>query len=214
MSEAILVVSALLAGIDLRVIAMLALALTYPVLGLAAVVAHVMRSGGGEPTRSAVFCHSVARELRAGETIRSALAGAAHVAGLGDVAEDLERGLPLSEVLPVLGAGMPEIDDELVVLVEGVASSGSRSAALFDELGDLALAQVEMSEEIRMATTPARASSLVLIGLPFAYLTYRFSDGDFSVLLSDPTHTVIAVAGLVLVLTGLAMGWLLVRWAL
>lgn len=214
MAESVLVVTALVAGVDLRVTAILALALAYPVLGLLAIVIHVLRSRGGESTRSAVFCHSVARELRAGATMRSALAGAARVVGLDDVADDLDRGHALAGILPTLGAALPEIESELVVLVEGVASSGSMSASLFDELGDLALAHVEMNEEIRMATAPARASAVVLIGLPVAYLGYRFANGDFGGLLSDPTHAVVAFSGLALALAGLVLGWLLVRWAL
>lgn len=214
MSEALVISWALVAGLDWRVTVILACSLAFPVFGLAAVAIHVMRNRGGTSTAAAVFCHSTARELRSGATLRSALADSARVIGMEQVADDLDRGAPLGSVIPGLASGIPEVEAEVAALVAGVAGAGSASAALFEELGDLALAHVEMVEETRAATAPARASALVLIGLPLAYLGYVFSNEGLGDLLADPAQAGMALAGGGLAGLGLFVGWWLVRWSL
>jgi Flp pilus assembly protein TadB len=94
-----------------------------------------------------------------------------------------------------------------------VAGSGGSSASLFDELGDLALAQIEIAEEIRVGTSPARSSAAVLIGLPVVYLTYQVGTGRVQDLLTRPLQQGLATVGIALVLVGTAVSLWLVRRA-
>jgi Flp pilus assembly protein TadB len=116
-------------------------------------------------------------------------------------------------VVASLRREFPEIGNEIGPLVEAVAEAGSAAAPLFQELGELALSQVEVTEEIRVATAPARASALVLVGLPVAYLSYQLSTGAITDLLGNPAQQGIAVAGVILAGGGLVASLMLVRKA-
>lgn len=210
MPELFLIAAAVLAGLDWRAVALVALSLLLPVWALVLVGLHILRSRRRDSTRSAVFCQSVVRELRSGAPFRTALAEAARVVGAEQVTALAESGEPLSDLATPLAQQFPEIGDEIAAIVEAVSRSGAPAGSLFEELGDLALAHVEMSEEVRVATAPARASALVLIGLPAAYLGYQLSRGDTG-LFATGSQRLVAGVGVALVGLGLSIAVLLVR---
>ncbi|MEX1093175.1 MAG: hypothetical protein WEF28_08470, partial [Acidimicrobiia bacterium] len=158
MSEWLVVAWALSAGMDWRVIVLLFASLTFPLWALGGIAFHVLVHRPGTSTRSAVFCQSVGRELRTGATLRTAIADAARAVEAEAISRSFDSGSLLEEIIPELRAEFPEIGQEIGALVAAVAETGSAAAPMFQELGDLALARVETTEEIRVATSPARAS--------------------------------------------------------
>lgn len=214
MSEWLVIAWALSAGMDLRVVVLLVAAFSFPLWVLGGVAVHVLVHRPGTSTRSAVFCQSVGRELRTGSSLRSAIADAARAVEAESISESLDSGGLLEDVIPELRTEFPEIGQEVGAVVAAVAETGSAAAPLFQELGDLALAKVETTEEIRVATSPARASIAVLVGLPALYIGYQLSTGAIGDLLGDPTQQGIAVVGMGLAGAGLLVSVLLVRRAL
>lgn len=214
MSEWLVVAWALSAGMDWRVIVMLLASLIFPLWALAGIAVHVLVHRPGTSTRSAVFCQSVGRELRTGSSLRAAIADAARTVEADAISGSLDSGSLLEEVIPDLKAAFPEIGQEIGALVAAVAETGSAAAPLFQELGDLALARVETTEEIRVATSPARASVAVLIGLPTLYIGYQLSTGAVGDLLGNPAQQGVALVGMGLAGAGLLVSVLLVKRAL
>jgi hypothetical protein len=100
-------------------------------------------------------------------------------------------------VAAIVSEWFPVIGEELRLTVLTAARAGSGSAALFDEMGSLALAKSEIRREVRVATAPGRVTALVLLGAP---LTYLFSQ-----------QRTVALAGMGLFLTGLGAAGL-VMW--
>lgn len=214
MSEWLVVAWAVLAGLDWRVVGILLIALVYPLWAMAGIVVHVFVHRPGTSTRSAVFCQSVGRELRTGASLRVAIAEAARTVEAESISSALDSGRLLEEVIPALGAEFPEVGQEIRALVAAVAETGSAAAPLFQELGDLALARVETNEEVRVATSPARASVAVLVGLPTLYIGYQLSTGAIGDLLGNPAQQGVALVGIGLAGVGLLVSVLLVRRAL
>jgi len=213
MFETLLVVAVIGAGVDLRVAALVAMALWFPLLSVFPLMVHLIRSRPGRDTRAATFCQEVAREVRAGESLRAALDGAAQIVAATGISEAIATGDTIEQLLPGLRREFPEVGDELAIVVQSVAVSGAPAAPLFDELGDLALAQLEMAEEIKVATAPARASALVLVGLPIVYLGYQVGVGRMDALTARPIQQGLASIGLALVVVGIGVGFWLVRRA-
>ncbi len=213
MFEALLVLVAINAGVDLRVAALLAMAVWFPLLSLFPLAIHIYRSRPGRDTRAAMFCQAVAREIRAGASLRAGLEGAAQIVAAPEISNGIAHGNTIEQLLPTLRREFPEVGVELTSVVQSVAVSGAPSAPLFDELGDLALAQVEMAEEIKVASAPARASALVLVGLPIAYLGYQVGAGRLQTLTARPIQQGLASIGLALVVVGIVASFWLVRRA-
>jgi Flp pilus assembly protein TadB len=214
MSRWFVIAWALSAGMDLRVVVLLCAALFFPLLTLGGVAGHVLVHRPRTSTRSAVFCQSVGRELRTGSSLRAAIADAARAVEATAISDSLDSGSLLVDVVPEMRSEFPEIGQEIGALVVAVAETGSAAAPLFQELGDLALARIETTEEVKVATSPARASVAVLVGLPTLYIGYQLSSGAIGDLLGDPAQQGVALVGLVLTVTGLLASVLLVRRAL
>jgi hypothetical protein len=93
--------------------------------------------------------------------------------------------------------------------IGAVFSGGSRSADLFDEIGSLAIAQAEVVHEVRVASAPARATALVFVGAPTAYLIVQARSDRLARLLVHPEQRVVTLMGLALFTTGLLVAGIL-----
>jgi len=105
---------------------------------------------------------------------------------------------PIIEVAADVGALFPAIGEELRLTVISAARSGSRAADLFDEIGSLAIAQSEIRREVRIATAPGRATAMLLVGAPMAYLLTRVGSGGLDSLLESSQQRAAVLAGLAL----------------
>lgn len=203
----VLLSAGLAAGVDPRRMALLAGAAYLPFLVAGLVAFVVWKSRPEEDSRASLFCEGVASELRAGASLRSSLATAA--ASVGAAAASPGSAMPA--VASGVAEEFPAIGEELRLTIVNAERTGSDTAALFDEIGALALAQSEVRREVRTATAPGRATALVLMAAPLFFVASRFSGDGFDTLLASPQQRYVAVFGLSLFLAGLA-GVVLVVW--
>lgn len=192
--------------VDLRRVALLAAVAYAPVVVAAAIALLAWRSRPAQDMRPALFCEAVASELRAGATLRHAVTGAAVSVGGLAMATDQT----LEHLAGEVAAGFPQIGEELRLTLLSAARTGSDTAALFDEIGALALAQSEIRREVKVATAPGRATALILLGAPLAYLLGQSGSGKLADLLSSPEQRVVALLGLGLFLLGLCIAFVVV----
>jgi Flp pilus assembly protein TadB len=192
---------AVVAGVSWWRVLLLAAVLTAPLLVAVAMTIVVWRSRGSEDDRTILFCEGVASELRAGATLRDALSTA--VVSLGGAPPALDSSL--DEFSAELAARFDGIGEELRSTIPAAARSGSAAAAIFGELGSLALAQSEIRHEVRIATAPGRASAMVFIGAPLTFVVSRLVSGEAQALLASPQQRLVTLLGLGIFLVGLTV---------
>lgn len=198
-------------GVDPRRLAVLAAAVYVPVALGTLIAVHWFRARPDDREQASLFCEGVASELRAGATLHDSLATAATSVGSSPKSIGLMSGSPMTEVAARVAEWFPSIGDELRLTVIAASRAGSDSAALFDEIGSLAIAQSEVRREVRVATAPGRATALVLIGAPVVYLLHQLSAEGLTEFLASSEQRVVAAIGLGLFLLGL-LAACLVLW--
>lgn len=195
------------AGLSWWRVVILALLLFVPLLASAAVAVVVWRNRPREDVSAALFCEAVASELRAGSTLRHALASAATSVGV----RPSPLATPIEDVASELASSFGRVGDELRLTIITAARSGGGAAGIFDELASFALAQSEIDHELRIAAAPGRATALVLVGAPFVFVVGRVASGDLWSLLSSAQQRIATLVGLGMFLLGLmiatAIGW-------
>jgi Flp pilus assembly protein TadB len=206
MMTMLLLAIALALGVDPVRVVLLAAAVYVPYLLAILVIFHLWKSRPEEDTRPALFCDSVASELRAGASLRSAVAVSAASVG----ARLRTIGSTLDAVAAQVAEEFPSIGQELGLTIATAGRTGADTASLFDEIGALALAQTEIRREVRTATAPGRATALVLIGAPVLYTASRFSSGGIDRLLATPYQRYAALLGFGLFAAGLVAVMLIV----
>lgn len=207
MMVAVSLAIAFAAGVDPRRLALLAGAIYLPFAVAVLVAIHWYRARSDDGNRPALFCEGVSAELRAGATLRDAVATAASSVGC----DRILVGSSLEDLSVTIAEDFPTIGEELRLTVITAARSGSDSAALFDEIGSLAIAQSEVAHEVRVATAPGRATALVLVGAPVLYVMSRVGSGGLTAHLASAEQRLVALLGLGLFVTGL-MAASLVLW--
>lgn len=192
-----------LSGADPRRVAILALAFYLPVVvaGLVALAAWGRRAE--KAGRSALFCEGVAAELRSGSSMRQALLASAESVGVS-LPPGVESATS-SELAEGLADDLPDIADEVALVVRSSGRTGGRAADLFDEIGSLAIAQDEIAREVRVSAAPTRATAAVFLVAPLLYLMWRLGQGELSGLLGTSQQRVAATVGLGLFLAGLTV---------
>jgi hypothetical protein len=186
----------LAAGVEPRRLALLAGAIYLPHVTAGLVLVHWLRSRGADDGRPALFCESVASELRAGANLREALAVSAAAVGPDNLSFVGDPGLSIAEMAARARDQFPEIGPEIELTVMAAARAGSDAASIFDEIGSLAIAQAEIRHEIRVATAPGRATALVLVGAPVVYLTTQLGSGGIEAYLGSSEQRLMALLGL------------------
>ncbi len=197
--------------VDWRRLALLAAMLAAPVPALLMVGAHWWRSRPDHSMRAPWFCDAVAGEIRAGSTVRLALETAARSVDATRIADLCSADASMGEIAAAARVEFPEIGAELGVLVARAQWLGVTPAALFDELGNLGLAQVEVVHEVATATAPAKAASVVLLAVPVVALAIVIGRGDVDSYLAQPAQRAAALIGLSITLAGLASALLMLR---
>ena len=207
MVTAVLLAAALASGVDPRRLALLAAATYLPYVVAGLVVIYVWRSRPVEDEgRSALFCEGVASELRAGASLQTALTNAA--GSVGSTVGSTEFSMP--DLASAVAREFPAIGEELRLTISQAGKTGSDTAALFDEIGSLSLAQAEIRREVRTATAPGRATALVLIAAPVFYVVSRLTSGSFDRLFVSPYQRYATLLGAGLFVLGLTAVTLIV----
>lgn len=200
--------AAFASGVDPRRLALLAGAIHLPIVVGVVIAVHWFKSRPEDSNEPALFCEGVASELRAGAALRDALATAATSVRSPSISVGDSPGSSISEVAAQVAEAFPSIEEELRLTVMAAARSGSDAAALFDEIGSLAIAQSEIRREIRVAAAPARATAFVLLGAPLVYLISQMGSGGLAAHLASSEQRVAALLGLGLFVLGLALACL------
>lgn len=208
MMVSLLLAAAVASGVDPRRIALVAGAVHLPLAVAGLIAVHWMRGRPVSRHRPSLFCESVSSELRAGASLRDALTAAATSVG---TSLEQSHSAPMAEVAASIADEFPAIGQEIQLTIAAAARSGSDAAALFDEIGALALGQEEVAHEVRVATAPGRATALVLVGAPLFYLLIRMGDGGLAGYLASSEQRVAASLGMGLFALGIA-GASLIMW--
>ena len=192
----------LAAGVDWRRLAVLACAVHLPLLlGLLIGLLPLIRRGPKD-TAAAVFCEAVASELRSGASLQLAINAAADSIGALPSGEQF---IGTAGLATTVAQRFPEISEELRLVIANSLRSGNDTAALFDEIGSLAIAKAEVRREVRMASAPGKMTALVLIAAPVSYLTLQAGSGALGDLLTTPHQRTAGMIGLALFLVGAAI---------
>lgn len=210
---AVALAAAFAAGVDIRRIALLAIVVSLPLVSGVLVLLHMWRARPERDNRASLFCESVAAELRSGASLRDALASAATSVESGDDdgGSSYESPVAVGEMAGVIADAFPDIAQELRLTVVSASRSGSDAADLFDEIGALAIAQSEIRHEVKVATAPAQATTLLLVGAPVAFVVNRMSSGGFGALVASAPQRLVTLLGLGLFLLG-ALATALILW--
>lgn len=209
----VLVAAGLALGVDWRRLTVLFIALAAPLPSAIALGFLWWRARPGLSMRAATFCEAVSSELRAGASVRSAVERAALSVDADQVAVACRSGAEMSEVAAAARAEFVEIGPELGAVLERVDGLGVSPAALFDEVGGLALAQVEVAHEVSVATAPARATGAVLLVLPLLAVGWALTRGGLATYLRQPAQRAAVSIGAGLALVGLIAAALILRRA-
>jgi hypothetical protein len=103
------------------------------------------------------------------------------------------------------------VGQELAALLARAGDIGVPPAALFDEIGGLALAQVEVAQEVSMASASARATGAVIVGAAVVGVGWALSSSGLEPLLRHPAQRASAIIGVLLVASGLALSIVILR---
>ncbi|MDX1468931.1 MAG: hypothetical protein R3258_06280 [Acidimicrobiia bacterium] len=197
-------------GLSWPRVALVAAALYWPIPTLGVIAVAQARLRAGKPN-AVGFCDGISAELRAGSSLRLAIAAAARSVGADDIARAAGAGAPMDEISRLVVSVFPEVGEELGLAVRELAVSGSGGADLFDEMGTLALANQEVAREVRVASAPARATAALFVAGPSLYLLVQARSGSLSALVAAPGQRVAAVVGLGLFATGLMIA-MVILW--
>jgi hypothetical protein len=207
----VLVAFALAAGVDWRRVALLVLAVAAPVLLAGLITALWWRARPTLSMRATRFCEAVSGELRAGATLRASVEAAATSVDAAELSRCCRQGAPIGQIATVAKYEFSDIGPELGTLLARAEGLGVSPAALFDEIGALALAEVEIAHEVSIASAPARATGAVLLLVPVLAIGWAFTRGSLDGLLRQPAQRAAALVGLALVGAGLALSVLILR---
>jgi hypothetical protein len=209
----LLIAAGVAAGVEWRRMGALVLGLTVPALFVGVVALAWWRSRPGLSMRSVRFCEAVSAELRAGASLRQSVERSALAVEAHGVARLCREGAPMSVVSRTASEDFDQVGPELRALLARAGDIGVSPAALFDEIGALALAQVEVAHEVSMASAPARATGSVLVLAALAGVGWALTRGGLEPYLRHPAQRAAVVVGAVLVVLGVAVAIVILRRA-
>ncbi len=159
------------------------------------------------------FLNSIHAELRAGASLRWALATAA--AGERDPAVHAVRrlalsGAPFPEIAPRLGR-LPVNGRRLAASLQVAATAGGRSADVFARLTQRAVEEANLVREKRALSAQARMSAAVVGGLPVLWMLFGGADRVHTLAGAGGLGTTVAVVGVGMELIGGLFVWRLAK---
>jgi Flp pilus assembly protein TadB len=170
-----------------------------------------LRTGGAV----AAFHRTVAAELRAGRSLRLAVAGASrHVVDLNlvGIARLAESGRPLEEIAAKLNQD-PRLSPAATA-INVAAMTGGSVALVFDALTAEAVDEEALRMEQRALTVQARLSVAIVGGFPLFVLAGQLLSGELSKSIArGPAGVAIVTTGVSLLTSGLLMVFWLIRRA-
>lgn len=160
------------------------------------------------PSQEAHLCAAIAADLRAGATVRLAVADG--LSALGDRARCVRRrlivGAPLVSVADEIALLLPLNGRQVAMALEVAGGGGGRAADVFSRLAERAATAAALRRERRVVTAQARLSARVVGGLPLVVTVALLLTGRLSSLpASGRVGVTVLGAGLALQIGGLAV---------
>lgn len=213
--ETLLLAGGMAAGADWRLLLLAAGAVWAPLPAAVAVAVAVMvgrrHRAAGSAGADVLFTETIVGELRSGASLRAALRTAC--SARPDAAR-LVRRLEVGEPLPFAVTGLDRLVPTVGRLVEAAVTSGGdggRMLPVFEELLVHATAEEQAAAELQTALAPVRASMVVLVGAPAAYLVWSAATGRLTRLVALPGGLWLAAVGGVLFVAGIGAMFALTR---
>lgn len=214
---------ALVAGMDWRLAILAAAAILQPWLVGALLVALVLvesrreRKRGDGCSEEAQVLLGVAGELRAGQGIRSAMTAGGQRSSRLDfrpVRRLVASGAPLDRISRAVEEAMPVHGTLASAALRVADRTGGRVAEVFESAAGMALEEDELLQERRAATAQARASAVVVVGVPVLVIVYRILSGDLARSISaNALSALLTFAGVTLLALGVVVMLVLIKRA-
>lgn len=217
MIEHLMLAAAIAAGLPWPVMGALVLTELSPTTALvlwvgAAVLAR--RHLESQP-EEALLMMSIAGELRAGQSLRGAIAASAGHPRHARSRRLAQAGSPIETVAGQLATELPGAGRLLGAVIEVSDRVGGPAAAAFEQLAAVALTEAELKREKRTAVVPALIQASLVGGVPLVLLGVRWADGSVSDSLArGGVETVVVMTGIGLVTVGAGWVGVMVRKAL
>lgn len=194
------------AGVPMIVVTASALAVAlpnvlWPFLAGAAIVSVVHRRREEVMPDIPSFLVAMAGELRAGRSLRAALASTVTghpELGIEPAGRLAAAGRPMDEVAAALANASPELAPAAAAL-EVSARTGGKVAEAFESLALDAVDEVELRRQLRADSAPARLSALVVAGFPLVVLAIQVGTGGLGRIGS------LGAVGLLMLVVGLGL---------
>ena len=170
----------------------------WTVIALAIVHGVVSRTTHAGRRDETAILAAIAAELRAGRSLRQALAGPGATSAdhpMRPVARLAAHGVSFSELTPLIREALPASSPLVVPAIGMLEVSGANAASVFELLAESHAMQKTIEDEHRAALAPAGYSASILMALAAGGLIWLVSSGRMSSLLSDTTGQVLAAVG-------------------
>jgi hypothetical protein len=200
-------------NVDWRRLGLLVFALALPVPAAVLVGILWWRSRPALNMRGARFCDAISTELRAGASFRAALETAAVSVDATEMIHLCQVGASMANITVAAREEFSGIGQELGALIARPQGVGVSPAALFEEIGNLAMAQLEVEHEVSTASAAAKATGTVLLIGPVAAISLTAMRGGFDPYLAQPAQRVAAFLGLGLAGIGLLVTIVMLKGA-
>lgn len=162
------------------------------------------------------FIAAMASELRAGATLRGsfvASVGGAPELALSDLRRIAEVGLGMGQVAEALRGRLRFHGPALASAMSVANETGGRAAAMLESLAQMAAEDRILYRELRAASAQAKASSVVVGGLPIVFLGFQAVTGRLGELASSSLGVGVLGVGLALLGFGAATVGFMLRAA-
>ncbi len=214
MTAIAIIAVAVASGVSAAVAAGLVVLVWQPWVGLFGLLRPLVRSANAVEATEVEVLVSIASDLRAGQSLRQALAPpAARTKGhpLHEVGRLAMAGAPMSSLEPSLGAALPASAALLVPALTMLQLSGGSAAVVFEQLAASRSMQVSLEREFRAALAPARASAAIMAVLVAGAILWLVVTGRATAVFALDVGRILGLIGVAFFGVGAAIFVLMVR---
>lgn len=171
---------ALVAGVPLPILMGIALAWASPWAALACVGVGTLLAGSKGDDHGPDLWLAVAAELKVGNSLRGAFAGAADQEGLTGVSRLAAGGAGMEQLVDLMSVATSDHGAGLRAVVAVASAAGAPSAAAFERLAARQAAEERLRREKRAAMAPALFQAAIVGGIPTVLTILRVRSGGFA----------------------------------
>lgn len=217
MIEVLVLAAGVAAGVPVPTLAAIGLVHLSPGTALILwAVAMVMARRGLDPApEEALLMMAIAGELRAGQSLRGAIASATTHQRFTRTHRLARAGSPIETVADRLASELSGGGRLLGAVIEVADRVGGPAAAAFEQLAAVALTEAELRRERRTAVAPAMIQAILVGGVPLVVLVTKVLDRSiWESLGGGGVERLVVGAGILLISVGTGWVGLMARRAL